>query len=184
MRTSKTAFRQDAYGSRCLQSDDALDRLQNHWGVIFQVEFALRQEDDAVLRTAVGELDLDLLRYTLSALKNHLNEAALRDCAKLIAERLLDTAPTQPTIERWKEWLTAAPMWPALAEENWNEAIGWAGDIVLTSLEQDGVVLNEEARHKLLSDMMSLRLRDMLSKSLAQELLPPEPETASGEDDV
>lgn len=46
MKKNRTAsLRQEAYSSRCLQQGNVIDRLREHWGALYQMEAALRDQD-------------------------------------------------------------------------------------------------------------------------------------------
>ncbi|MBD5804533.1 hypothetical protein AZOA_39760 [Azoarcus sp. Aa7] len=166
------SLRQEAYAHRCLETGDVLERLHCQWMAIYQLESASTNSDADALQTSVSELDLDLVRYALRTLQTHLHEVAVRDCAQLIAERVLDTAADQPSTKRWKEWLTAAPFWPKLAETNWNAAVAHAFEIVTTTLDEAGVAMDEEAKRNLCQEIAGLRINDLIPKALASELFP------------
>lgn len=177
-------FRQDAYTNHCLALPDVLDRLQKQWLALYRIELAMAREDLEALRTAVGELNRDLVRYALTSLRKHLNEAAIKDCAALIAERIFDTAEGQPSLKRWEEWLSAAPLWPALAKENWGDALSLGTELVLSALEQEGVALDKKAKQALLADLAALQLRDLLPASLMSEVFPDDEDDPSGDGDA
>lgn len=184
--TSQTdaKFRQDAYTNRCLAHPAVLDQLQQQWIVIYRIERALACQDMEALPTAIHELNLELVRYALTTLRKHLTEAAIRDCADLIAERIFDTATDEPSVKRWEEWLTTAAVWPVLARENWGDALSRATDIVLATLGREGVALDRKAKETLLAEMAPLRLQDLLPESLLSEAFPEEADDNSGDDDA
>jgi hypothetical protein len=166
----KTSLRQDAYSHSCLGKGGLIERLRAHWGTLFQIEYALRENDADRLRTEVEALDVELIRYALGALNTHLNEAAIRDCGVLLAERVFDLAPEQPSLDRWKDWLSEADFWPSLAEENWMEATARAADEVLSVLDMEGVVMDDEMRRAIYRDVRSLQIRDLIPQDLADEI--------------
>lgn len=175
MRKNRTAsLRQDAYGSRCLKQGNVIDRLREHWGALYGIESAIRVQDANALQAAAEALDGELIRYALSALQTHLNEAAIRDCAHLIAESILDTAASQPSSKRWEAWLKEAPFWPELAKDNWREARLQAFEIVLAALNDAGVTLNEEVQPALQREVFALQLSDLIPAALAAEIFPAE----------
>lgn len=169
----KTSLRQDAYSHSCLEKGGLIERLRAHWGTLFQIEYALRDSNADRLRAEVEALDVELIRYALSALNTHLRETAIRDCGVLLAERVFDLAPDQPSLDRWKDWLSEADFWPTLAEENWAEATARAADEVLGVLDLEGVVMDDETRRAIYRDVRSLRLRDLIPQELADEIFPP-----------
>lgn len=175
MKKNRTAsLRQEAYSSRCLQQGNVIDRLREHWGVLYQMETAIRDQDANALQAAAEALDAELIRYALSALQTHLNEAAIRDCSHLIAESILDTAANQPSIKRWEAWLKEAPFWPELAKDNWREAALQAFEIVLAALGSTGVTLNDEVQQALHGEVYALQLTDLIPAALAAEIFPEE----------
>lgn len=175
MKKSQIAsLRQDAYTNRCLKQGNAIDRLREHWGVLYQVESAARDRDAECLQTATEALDLELIRYALSVLQTHLSEAAIRDCAHLIAESILDIAPNQPSIKRWEAWLTEAPFWPKLAKDNWREAAFQASEIVLAALRDAGITLADDVHQTLYREVYALQLTDLIPEALANEIFPVE----------
>lgn len=168
----KTSLRQAAYSHPCLVKGGVIERFRAQWGTLFQIEQALRDSDVEGLRTEVESLDLELLRYALGALNTHLKEAAIRDSGVLLAERVLDVAPDQPSLRRWKDWLSEADFWPSLAQENWAEAAFRAADAVLDVLDAEGVVMDEETRSAIHRNLRALQLRDLIPQALADEIFP------------
>lgn len=175
MEKNRTAsLRQVGYRSRCLQQGNVINRLGENRGAVYQIESATRDGDANGLQAAAEALDTELVHYALSALQTHLNEAAIRDCAHLIAESILDTAANQPSIKRWEEWLKKAPFWPELAKENWPEAAFQAFEIVLAALSSMGLTLNDEAQQALYREVYALQLTDLIPETLAAEIFPEE----------
>lgn len=175
MKKNQTAsLRQDAYSNRCLQQGNAIDRLREHWGVLYQIETATRDQDVKGLQAATEALDPELVRYALSALQTHLTETAVRDCAQLISESILDIAPDQPSLKRWETWLTEAPFWPELAKANWRAATAHAFEIVLAVLSEANIALTDDARQALYRDICTLQLEDLIPETLAAEIFPAE----------
>lgn len=175
MKKNRTAsLRQEAYSSRCLQQGNVIDRLREHWGALYQMEAALRDQDANALQAAAEALDAELIRYALSALQTHLNEASIRDCSCLIAESILDTAANQPSLKRWEAWLKEAPFWPELAKDNWREATLQAFEIVLAALGAAGITLTDEVQQALYREVYALQLTELIPETLAAEIFPEE----------
>lgn len=178
---TKANLRQEAYTHNCLEKGGLIDRLNEHWGSLIQIEMGLRENDIDRLKAAVGTLDMELIRYALGALNTHLREAAIRDSGVLLAESVLDTALDQAALERWRDWLSAADFWPVFARENWQEATAHAADEVLGVLDADGVLMDEEARRSIYRDVLALDIRDLITQELAEKFFPPATE-ADGND--
>jgi len=172
----KTAYRQEAYDEHVLYRGDAMDRLQEQWIALAQMEWPPTLGDHDALRKAAGELDVTLIRYALSSLRSHLEEAATRDTARLIAELVLDTTLTDKSLKRWEAWLDAAPCWPVLAKDNWAEAVRQAAWIVVETLSESGVQLDSKAQAELADQVGRLEMEDLLPKATIERLFPATPE--------
>lgn len=125
---------------------------------------------------AVEEIDEDLIRYAIATLRSHLQEAAILDTGRLIAERVLDTSEKQESLTCWEAWLSAAPCWPALARENWPEAVRQAAQLVVEEMIKAGITLDSKAEAALAEQVGKLEIEDLLPKSTFERLFPPKQE--------
>jgi hypothetical protein len=171
-RTEKASLRQRAFTDRCLQQNDVIERIREQWVGLCQFGSPSTLDDPEKLKQAANDLDLGLVQFSLTNLRTHLQETAIRDCALLAAERILDTSVTQETIERWEHWLAAAPCWPRLANENWFQAISKAADIVVNNLIDAGIKLNEESQGDLQREISMLQIADLLPMAVYERFFP------------
>lgn len=172
----KPSYRQQAYDNRLLGDGDAVVRLREQWGVIGQFVWQPTIDDHEALRKVATELDVPLVRYALTSMRSHLQEAAIRDTARLIAELVLDTSPTEKSLKNWEAWLDAAPCWPAMAKDNWAEAVRQAAWIVVEVLTESGVQFDTEAQAALADQVARLEIEDLLPKATIERLFPENPE--------
>lgn len=173
----KPSYRQEAYQAYCLSEGDAMERLYEQWTALSQLQWPSTLDDHEALRKVAEEIDTDLIRYAISALRTHLQEAAIRDTGRLIAERVLDTTLKQTSLQRWESWLGAAPCWPTLAQDNWPEAVRQAAKIVVEALSEAGVQVDPQAEEALADQVGRLSIEDLLPKATIERLFPTSSET-------
>lgn len=169
-------YRQETYDSPCLMIGDAMERLREQWIALAQMEWPPTLSNHEALRQAAGDLDVTLIRYSLSSLRSHLTEVAIRDTARLLAELVLDTSQTDNSLKRWEAWLNAAPCWPGLAKDNWAEAVRQAAWLVVEGLSESGVELDSTAQAELAEQIGRLEMEDLLPKATIDRLFPATPE--------
>lgn len=122
------------------------------------------------------QIDVPLTRYALSTLCSQLEEAAVSDTARLVAEVVLDTSPEQDALKRLEAWLDAAQCWPAMARENWPEAVRLAASRVVEALNDAGLQLDAKAEAELAAKVGRLEIVDLLPKATIERLFPATPE--------
>jgi len=171
-RKKNPSLRQEAFSHPCLEDGDATERIHQQWVGLYQFTSPAILDEPEKLKQAVSELDLDLMRCSLTMLRRHLEEAAIRDCALLTAERVLDTSVGQESLERWERWLMAAPCWPRLAQENWYQSLGKSAEIVVNALADSGIVLDDSTRGDIEREIGMLQLSDLLTKELMERFFP------------
>lgn len=172
----KPAYRQEAYDSHVLDKGDVMERLREQWVALSQLEWPLTLADHEALRKAAEAIDTNLIRFAISTLRTQLEEAAVRDTSRLIAERVLDTSEAQESLKRWEAWLNAAPCWPALAKDNWAEAVRQASETVVETLAEAGVRLDSKAQAALSDQVGRLEIEDLLPRATIERLFPATPE--------
>lgn len=170
----KQNYRQEAYDSHVFGKGDALERLREQWALIGLLDWQPTCANYEALQKAVMQIDVQLTRYALSSLCSQLEEAAVSDIARLVAEVVLDTTPQQDALKRLEGWLDAAQCWPAMAKENWPEAIRRAAGIVVESLTDVGVLLDPKAQSALEAQVGKLSIEDLLPKSTIERVFPPD----------
>lgn len=181
MAKKQSSLHQEAYSHACLSKCKLIERLRSHWSLFFRISDAMQQKDAERLMAEAEGLDMELVSYAMSDLDKQLQKAASEDCAVLVSERVLDSSPDQPSLERLKCWLTEADFWPLMAEDNWAEVTANAADVVLSVLDADGVIFDEKVRRAIYMDVRSLQLRDLIPSELAEEIFPAEPAEDSGD---
>lgn len=172
----KPSYCQETYASHVLNKGDAMQRLDEQWLAICQLEWSPTLADHESLRKAAGEININLIRYSLSMLKSNLQEAAVRDTGRLITELVLDTSEAQESQKRWEAWLDAAPFWSMLAKQNWPEAARQAAWSVVEALTDSGVQLDSAAEAALAEQVGRLEIEDLLPKTTIERLFPATPE--------
>lgn len=170
----KLPLRQDAFDDHCLAHGDAMERLREQIETLYYINSLAVREDPQKLRAGVEDLDLDLVRYSLTSLRAHLVETAIRDGATLTAESVLDPSVSAKVLDRWERWLMLAPCWPALVKQHWYQIAGAAAEIVVSRLEEDGLPLDDETQKEIRQGVYALRLPDLLSPVLIERCFPRE----------
>lgn len=168
----KPSYRQLAYHVTCLAEGNAMDRLHAQWISLSQLEWPLIIADEKALRKTLEAIDVELIRFAIGALRTHLQEAAIRDCSRLIAEQVLDTTQKQESLRRWEAWLGVAPCWPTLALNNWPEAVSLAAEIVVEALAEAGVQVDPQAEAALADQVGRLSIQDLLPKATIERHFP------------
>lgn len=170
----KSNYRQEAYDSHVFAKGDALERLREQWAVIGLLDWPPTRADHGALQKAVVQIDVQLTRYALSSLCSQLEEAAVCDIARLVAEVVLDTSSTQDALKRLEAWLGTAPCWTAMARENWPEAVRQAANKVVAALNDAGVQLDAKAEAELAAKVGRLEIEDLLPQATIERLFPPD----------
>lgn len=168
----KPPYRQEAFNDHALDRGDAMERLRKQWVAVGQLEWPMTLANHDALRKAAGDIDTNLIRFAIRTLQDYLEEAAIRDTGRLIAERVLDTSEAQEALKRWEAWLDAAPFWPALAKENWAEAVRQAAWLVVETLSESGVKLDATAQAELAEQVGRLEIEDLLPKTMIERFFP------------
>ena len=166
------ALRQEAYHNQALAKGNAMERLRDAWMGVYQLQSALAAEDPARLKTDIEAPDIDLLLYAISTLRTNLTAVAIRDVSLMATESILDTTSGKAAAERWEGWLMAAPCWPELAKENWQEAINQASDLVVARLGDAGIVLDAQSVRDVKRMVCELQLSDVLPAALLERFFP------------
>jgi len=172
----KQNYRQEAYDSHVLAEGDALERLREQWALIGLLDWQPTCANYESLQKAVMQIDVQLTRYALSTLCSQLEEAAVSDTARLVAEVVLDTSSTQDALKRLEAWLGTAPCWTAMARENWPEAVRQAASRVVAALNDAGVQIDAKAEAELAAKVGQLEIGDLLPKATIERLFPATPQ--------
>lgn len=175
-KTKKADYCQAKFDSHYLANGDAHVRLREQWDVIGRFAWPPTVDDPEALRALAAEVDVPLLRFSLSLMRSQMEEAAAEDTSSLIAELVLDTSQNNEARKRLEAWLDTAPCWPTLAKDNWSEAVRKAGTIVIETLTEAGVQLDAKSEAELAKQVGALSIEDLLPKETMERLFPVEPE--------
>ena len=171
-KTNTDDYRQSKFEAHYLSNGDAHLRLREQWDVVGQFAWPLTIDDPEALRAVVADVDVPLLRFAVSFMRDQMEEAAAVDASRLIAELALDTSLNDEARKRLEAWMSAAPCWPRLAKENWAEAVRRAGMIVIETLAEGGVELDDKAEAELAKRVGCLSIADLLPKECVERLFP------------
>ena len=165
-------------------------RRERFWGSLNEqsqqlreIETALLQEDPFQINSRVVELDFEVLRYACYSLQTRIEDAALQDCARLIAKTVLDFSDGKVSGKFWENWLSAAPCWPRLAWDQWKSAQVKAYDLVVGELESEGVVVDACATKEIGRAVANLKLQDLLPPELFARVYSQEVPAEDGEEE-
>lgn len=151
-----------------------MERLHAQIDTLYYINSLAVRDDPQKLRAGVEDLDIDLVRYSLTSLRAHLVETAIRDGAMLTAESVLDTSLSAKALDHWERWLMQAPCWPSLVQQHWYQIAGAAAEIVVRRFEEDGLPLDDEMQKEIRKDAYALRLPDLLNPVLVERFIPGE----------
>lgn len=166
------AYCQEAFDSHVMDKGDVMERLREQWIALSQLEWPLTLANHEALRKAAEAVDANLMRFAISQLRSQLEEAAVRDTSRLIAELVFDTTEGQEALKRLEGWLDAAPCWPVLAKENWAEAVRQAARVVVDTLTESGVQIDTKTQATLADQVGRLELKDLLPQATIGRLFP------------
>ena len=148
-----------------------------------QIETALLQEDPFEINSKVVELDFEVLRFACYSLQTRIEEVALHDGARLIAKTVLDFSDGKVSGPLWENWLSAAPCWSVLAQDQWKYAKVKAYDLVVDELESVGVFVNASAKKEIGRAISNLKLQDLLPSGLFARVYPEDDPADNGEEE-
>lgn len=168
----KLPLRQEAFDDHSLAHGNAMERLRQQIETLYHINSSPVRDDPQQLRAGVEDLDIDLVRYSLTSLRVHLVETAIRDGATLTAESVLDTSPSAKALDHWERWLMQAPCWPSLIQQHWYQIAGAAAEIVVSRFAEDGLPLDDDMQKEIRQGVYALKLADLLSPVLVERFFP------------
>lgn len=164
-------FKQTNFRDWQLRDPQLLDILARQQQQLWQLARGANKDDAGVVE-ACQALDAELLHYACQHLRAGLDAAARDDCARLIAESVLDASNREDAVEHWQKWLSAATYWPDLASEQWCRSLDKSTAILIEQLESDGIEVDQPTAEKIEAAIKEFELKDLLPPELYASFFP------------